>query len=77
MILKLDVLYRFYKSYFPYDQNNGTWSSKCNEKNKFVKNCEKTEDNILRQIENSQVVITLKYWTDYGKNYMLFSLNFA
>jgi hypothetical protein len=31
--------------------------------------CEKTEDNNLKQIENSQVATTLKYWI-MGKNFI-------
>lgn len=76
----------FCLSYFPCDGQTGSWSSHSNEKTNlsmiFViicryQNLVKNLRIILYQIENSQVVTTLKSCTDYGKNNMLFLLNFA
>jgi hypothetical protein len=61
-------------SYFPYDGQNGIWSSiKSNEKEKefeynFLIICR-----YLNQVKNKriilyQIVFILTVWTDYGKN---------
>jgi hypothetical protein len=80
-------LHIFYGSYFPYQGQKGTWSSKTNRKdNQFKYNfhiicrylnlVKNQEDNFLAN-KNSQVVTTLKIYRLGEEKYMLFSLNFA
>ena len=82
LILKFDIFTWFYLSYFPYDWLNGYCSSKSNWKNRelgynFLIICRywflvKHQRIILEQIENSQVVLTLKFCTNYEKIYLIF-----
>jgi hypothetical protein len=68
-----NCMFMFYirvNCYFPFDWNNGTWSSKCNGKNKFVKKQHFKANRKFTSCYNIKIL-------DYGKKYMLFSLNFA
>jgi hypothetical protein len=88
LILKLYVFIPLYANYFPYYWQNGTRCSKSQEQyckaNKFEYNFLMISRYfILVKIKRIYLatkklhVDTLKFWTDYGGKYILFSLNFA
>jgi hypothetical protein len=64
LILKLYV----FKSYFPYDEQNGTYSSKSNEKDKELK---------YNFLTIHTYFNLAKFRTDYEKNIFYFCWNFA
>jgi hypothetical protein len=73
---------RFHKSYFPYNRQNGTQSSKSNGKdNEFECNflifCRPIWYHNFIANRKCTSCNNIKFWIDYGKIYMLFSLNFT
>jgi hypothetical protein len=74
LILKLYVLIPFFnKSYFPYDGQNGNRSNGKDDEFNIadIWTLKKSEDNCIAT-RNSNVVISLTYWTDYEENIYIY-----